>query len=375
VQKASKYRIYPSQAQITKLERTLDLCRELYNAALQERRDAYKRCGVSIGYQDQQNQLPQIKAIRPDLKAVHAQVLQDALRRLDKAFDAFFRRVKTGDNPGYPRFRSRARYDSFTYAQSGFGLEGDKLRLSKIGGVKIKLHRPIEGTIKTLTIKRSLTGKWYASFSCEVEANPLPESTEVVGIDMGLASLAHFSTDTPIENPRFFRSEEKALAKAQRELSATPKGTPERRRRRQAVARVHERIGFKRDNFSHQESRKIVNQFGIICVEGLAVSRMMLDPGYAKGIGDAAWSGFFAHLSHKAAEAGRVFLAIDPAYTTQDCSRCGNHQEMPVRVRVYRCPCCHLVIHRDLNAAINIERLGLQSLGLVPRSRLVYGAE
>src|SRR5215470_5585748 len=207
--KAFRYRIYPSHAQQSLLELWLSLCCELYNAALEERRQAFKISGKSISYQDQQDQLPEIKAARPELKRVHSQVLQDVLRRLDKAFQAFFRRVKEGNaKAGFPRFRDRARYDSFTYSQSGFSLEGDKLRLSKIGQVKINLHRPIEGEIKTLTITRTATGKWYACFSVEVENKPLPESNSAVGIDMGLHKFATLSTGEEISNPRFFREEE-----------------------------------------------------------------------------------------------------------------------------------------------------------------------
>src|SRR6266446_3318186 len=159
--KAFKYRIYPTHRQESLLEQWLDICCELYNAALQERRDAYKLTGLSITYTQQQNQLPEIKKVRTDLKDVHSQVLQDVLRRLDHAFDGFFRRVKVGQKAGYPRFRSRSGYDSFTFAQSGFEIINARLALSKIGHIKIVLHRAIEGEIKTCTIKRSSTGKWF----------------------------------------------------------------------------------------------------------------------------------------------------------------------------------------------------------------------
>src|SRR5215208_3266160 len=157
MQRAYKYRIYPSPAQQTSLGRWLALCCELYNAGLQERRDAWRIARKSVAYKDQQNQLPDIKSIRPELGMIHSQVLQDVLRRLDKAFDAFFRRVKSGDKPGFPRFRSRSRYNSFTFSQSGFAIASGKLKLSKIGNVKIKLHRPIEGKVKTLNITRNST--------------------------------------------------------------------------------------------------------------------------------------------------------------------------------------------------------------------------
>src|SRR5215210_4775160 len=176
MRKAFKYRLFPTRAQVAKLGATLDVCRELYNASLQERRDAYRLERKSVRYVEQASQLPKIKKVREDVASVHSQVLQDVLKRVEKAFAGFFRRVKTKQKAGFPRFRSHKRYDSFTYAQSGFVLKDGKLRLSKIGDVKIKLHRPIEGKVKTLTVTRSATGKWYACFSVEVEAQPLPAS-------------------------------------------------------------------------------------------------------------------------------------------------------------------------------------------------------
>ena len=227
MRKAFKYRIYPTKKQETLLKNTLGICCELYNAALQERRDAYKLAGKSINYSIQQNQLPQIKKDRPELATIHSQVLQDVLRRLDKGFDAFFRRIHNGEKPGYPRFRSRDRYESFTYAQSGFEIRSEKLALSKIGHIKIVLHRPIEGTIKTCTIKRTATGKWFATFSCDVEPKPLPVEIEAAGIDAGLKQFATLSTGETIPNPRFFRKEENELAKVQVKLSKTERKSQE----------------------------------------------------------------------------------------------------------------------------------------------------
>src|SRR5437588_12584258 len=158
--------------------------------------------------------------------------------------------------------------------------------------------------------------------------------------------------------------EEKALAKVQRKHSKLGKGTPERRRHRKVVARVHERIKFRHDNFTHQESRQIVDRFGVICVEDLHVNRMVHNHCLAKSIHDASWSGFFDKLFAKAAEAGRIALKVNPAYTSQDCSRCHHRQVMPLSERTYHCPCCLLSIDRDLNAALNIRGLGLQALGL-----------
>jgi putative transposase len=363
--KAYKYRINPSKNQESLLEQTLSICCELYNAALEERRNAYRAAGISLNYRSQADQLPEIKLLREDVKSVHSQVLQDALKRLDRSFEAFFRRVKSGEKPGYPRFRARARYDSFTYPQSGFEIKKGKLHLSKIGHIKIKLHRPIEGRIKTCTIRRTATGKWFAVFSVEVEPKPLPQSAQAVGIDAGLTAFATLSNEEKISNPRFFRKEETELSRVQRKLGAAPKRSKERTKRRKAAARVHERTANKRNDFAHQTSREIVDKFGIICIEDLMILNMLKNHCLAKSITDAAWSAFFGCLLYKAAEAGRVLVKVTPAYTSQDCSRCGHrHSELRLSDRVYHCANCSLHIDRDLNAALNILRLGLQSLGL-----------
>ncbi|MFL5705671.1 MAG: RNA-guided endonuclease InsQ/TnpB family protein, partial [Ktedonobacteraceae bacterium] len=303
------------------------------------------------------------------------QVLQNVAVRIDLAFKAFFRRCKAGEKPGFPRFRGQDRYDSFTFPQSGFQIdEQGKLAASGIGHIKIVLHRPLRGKIKTLTLRRSATGKWYASFSVECEPERLPHCSEPVGIDVGLTTFASHSTGEAIANPRFFRKEEKALAKVQRKHSKLAKGTPQRRKHRKAVARVHERIAFRRDNFTHQESRNIVNHFGVICVEDLTVHRMMHNHCLAKSIADASWSGFFDRLFSKAEEAGRTAIKVKPAYTSQECSRCHHRQSMPLSERTYHCPCCLLSLDRDLNAARNIVRLGLQSR-VIPEAPVIHAGE
>lgn len=365
--RAYKYRIYPSHAQKTCLEGWLALCCELYNAGLQERRDAYRVMRKSIAYKDQQNQLPEIKRIRPELSTIHAQVLQDVLRRLDKAFVAFFRRVKKGEKPGFPRFRSRSRYDSFTFSQSGFAIKAGKLRLSKIGRVKIKLHRPLKGKIKTLTITRISTGKWFACFAVECEPEPLPQVSDAVGIDCGLERFATLSNSEHIANPRFFRQDEKRLAKAQKRLSAATKGSRERMKRRTVVAHVHERIANRRRDFAHKESRKLVNRFAIIVFEDLNIRGMLKNPCLAKSIADAAWNRLVQFTSYKAENAGRCVVQVNPRNTSQMCSGCGEIVKKHLSVRMHACSLCGLALHRDHNAAINILALGLQSIGQATR--------
>lgn len=248
---------------------------------------------------------------------MHSQVLQNVAVRIDLAFKAFFRRCKEGSKPGFPRFRGKDRYDSITYPQSGFSIaHDDRVCLSKIGTVKLVYHRPIKGKLKTCTIHRTSTGKWYVSFSCEMEPEQLPENSDAVGIDVGLKTFATLSDGQEIENPRFFRQEEKALAKVQRKHSKLAKGTPERRKHCKAVVRVHERIAWRRQNFTHQNSRQIVNQFGLICVEDLNVNRMVHNHCLAKSISDAAWSAFFHQLASKAEEAGCQLIKVNAAYTS-----------------------------------------------------------
>ena len=229
--KAYKFRIYPTKSQRTKMERTLDLCRWTYNQTLAYRKDAWEKEGKSVSKYETHNLLPAWKEEKPELNDVFSQTLQNAQERVDLALKAFFRRVKAGENPGYPRFRGRGWYDSFTYPQKGFKLNAGKLYLSKIGNIKIKLHRSIEGKIKRLTVRRAATGKWFACFSVEIEDQLKPpwKDGSLVGVDVGLESFATLSNGETIANPRFFREEETELARVQRKLSKVPKGTPERK--------------------------------------------------------------------------------------------------------------------------------------------------
>jgi len=365
MRKMFQFRIYPTKSQEKKLNETLHECRWLYNHLLEKRKEAYEQEGKSLSCYGQQATYPMLKQERPSLNKVHSQVLQNVAVRIDLAFKAFFRRCRAGEKPGFPRFRGTDRYDSFTYPQFGFKIDPQgKLALSGIGHIKIVWHRVLRGNVKTLTIQRSSTGKWYASFSVECDPLRLPETSTQVGIDVGLKTFASLSTGEEIANPRFFRKEEKSLAKVQRKHSQLAKGTPERGKHRKVVARVHERIKFRRDNFTHQHSRSIVDRFGVITVEDLTVTRMVHNPCLAKSIADASWSAFFAQLSAKAEEAGRTLVKVNPAYTSQTCSVCGHRQQMPLSERIFACPCCHVHLDRDLNAARNICALGLQSLGL-----------
>jgi len=339
----------------------------LYNYLLEQRKNTWEQEQKSISYSKQSCEITKLKDKRPNLKQVYSQVLLNVARRLDNAFQNFFRRVKRNQNPGYPRFKGKNRFHSITYPQFGFAIKDCRLELAKIGSLKIKMHRPIKGNIKTCTITRKPTGKWYASFVVEYEPQPLPESKEVVGIDVGIKKFATLSTGEQISNPHFFKKEEKVLAKAQRKLAKITKekgrDTPEYRKAKKVVSRIHERIYFKRHDFIHQIARQIVDRFGVICVEDLRIKNMMRNNHLAKSIGEVAWGNFIQELGIKAEEAGRKFIRVKPNNTSQMCSRCHHIVPKDLSVRVHVCPHCGLVLDRDLNAAYNILALGLQSLG------------
>lgn len=320
----------------------------------------------------QQARMAKLTLANPAIGNVYSQVRQNVAVRVDLAFKAFFRRCKVGEKPGYPRFRGKGWYNSFTYPQSNnsFKLtENDtKIYLSKVGCVKIVYHRKMEGTFKTCIVKRTSTSKWYVCISCEnVPQTKVQPSNLQVGIDVGLKTFAVFSDGTTIENPRFFKQSEKALAKAQRKLAKQAKGTPERAKAKRVVAKVYEKMVNRRDDFTHQQSRRIVNTYGTICVEDLDIKNMTVNgqfPSIRRGIMDVAWKKFHGKTGYKAENAGRQFVKSQPAYTSQDCSDCGNRQMMKLSDRTYVCPVCGVSIARDLNAAKNILAVGLHSLAI-----------
>jgi putative transposase len=252
-----KIRLFPNRAQERELETTLETCRLVYNSLVNDRKFQYDTAKVSAGRYTQQAYLPVWKKDHPELKAVYSQVLQDVVHRVDLAFKAFFDRVAKGETPGFPRRKGEGQYDSFTYTQNDSFKVGDStVRLAKIGQVKAKLHRRPWGELKTCTVRR-INGKWFACLCQEIEAERLPPSVEAIGIDVGLKTFAALSNGEFIDNPRFFRKEEKALAKAQRKLSKQKRGSRERRKARKVVSRIHERIRNRRHDFCHQAARRL----------------------------------------------------------------------------------------------------------------------
>lgn len=367
VRRTYKYRLKPTRAQRTQLERTLELCRSVYNSTLAIRKSTYERTGKGLSRYDTSKLLPTWKANYTPLKQVYSQVLQNVQARVDLAFQAFFRRVKAGDSPGYPRFKGIGQYTSITYPQYGRGavLNERVLHLAKIGDVKVVVHRSVVGRIKTVTVQRS-AGKWYACFACEVPAQPLPASDEVVGIDLGLKTFAMLSNGESIKRQRWMKRDAKDIARLQRKKERLPKGSKARRKVVQALNHAHQRATNRRNDFAHQESRKLVNRYGLMAFEKLDIRGMQANGNTVinRSITDVAWGRFVQYTAYKAESAGRRVVQINPKGTTQECSGCGVVVPKDLSVRVHDCPDCGLKLDRDLNAALNILGRGLASVGM-----------
>lgn len=363
MRKTYKFRLYPTDMQQQILDAQLGEACRLYNAALQERRDAYQYCGMSLNYYDQANQL---KAIRDDgaCELANFSACQDILRRVEKTFKAFFRRIKTGAvKPGYPRFKSRQRFDSYTFPIYGNGcrLKGTRLYLQGVGNLKVKLHRPVGGVIKTITVKRAC-GQWYACLNVEVEASPLPEMNTRTGIDVGLIAFATLADGTTVENPRYYRRAQAKLRVAQRRVTRRKRGGKNRRKAVLLLQKAHAKIKNQRTDFHHKVARALVNTYSIIAVEDLHIKGLASGM-LAKSVNDAGWGGFIAKLTYKAEEAGRLLVKVNPRGTSQTCL-CGAEVPKTLSQRWHVCTSCGLFAARDHVSAQLILRLGLSLLGL-----------
>ncbi|HUV34765.1 MAG TPA: transposase [Candidatus Desulfaltia sp.] len=348
------YRLYPSKTQTKVLDEQLELCRQTYNWLLQDCRSTYKETGKLLTQFDLNQALTALKRQRSETKKVHSQVLQNISKRIKDGYTSFFARREAGLKAGLPRFKKYGRYRSITYPQSGFKIEDDRLSLSKVGEIKIQLHREIQGRIKTLTVKRLPSGKWYACFSCIVEAQLCEKPFEDVGIDVGLNSYAILSDGTRIGNPRHLRKSEKRLASLQRCMSRKRRGSRNWVKARTRVARLHEMIGNCRTDFLHKASRKIADTYETVYVEDLKIMNMVRNHCLAKSISDAGWGRFMGMIAYKAESAGGRLIQVDPRGTTQVCCHCGETVLKTLSDRIHACPCCGLVMSRDLNAALNI---------------------
>ncbi|HEV2458032.1 MAG TPA: transposase [Ktedonobacterales bacterium] len=363
VRKTYKYKLMPTPVQARALERVLRGCRTLYNVALFQRKTWWERGqGRSATYHQQQAELPDLKTACSEYAEINAQVLQDVLVRLDRTFQAFFHRIAAGEKPGYPRFQGRGRYNSFTYPQvgehGGARLNSGHLVLSRIGKLAVRWSRPIEGTPKTVTISREADG-WYACFSCmDVPVQPLPQTGCETGIDVGLKVFLITADGEVVENPRHYRTAEKQLVKAQRRVARRKLGSHRRGKAIALLKRKHQKVQRQRRDFHHKTALALVRQYDTIYLEDLQVGNMVRNHHLAKGMSDAGWGRFRAILTSKAACTGKWVNAVPPAFTSQDCSGCGERVPKSLSVRTHVCPFCGLVLDRDETAALNILRAG-----------------
>ncbi len=362
MRKAYKYRLHPNRSQAEALDAMLETHRRLYNSALAERRDVYEAEGRSVSYREQSARLKEARKRDPYLARTNFSSAQATLRKLERSFKAYFRRVKAGEVPGYPRFKGCERFRLVEFPSYGDGCrlkDIGRLYLQNVGHIKVKVHRPVEGRIKTVCVKKSC-GKWYVIFSCDLgDAPEVATDGAAVGIDLGLKNFLVTSSGESVEPPRCYRKAQKKLRRVQRSLSRKKKGSNRRRKAREKVARLHLKTANQRRDFHHKQARKLVDAHGLIVhealnIRGIARSRL------AKSTHDAGWAAFLNILTQKAEEAAVRVIAVDPRNTTQACSSCGAIPEIKKKLseRIHSCCSCGYVADRDVNAAQNILRLG-----------------
>jgi putative transposase len=385
------FRLYPTTKQISSLQAWLDLHRELYNAALQERRDAYRKRSVSLSYLDQQNELPEVKRLCPELVPLGSHALQETVRRIDRAFKAFFRRVRQGQPPGFPRFQGRDRFDSFAYPDPAgwkvLNQEGHHgvLQIKNLGHIKMRGKPRValsSGELRTLTVRRH-TGRWYATigvrFAEEAIARKSAPAHTTIGLDAGCLSLVATSDGKLVENPKHLSCAMAKLHKVQRNLARKKRGSRNRQKARKRVSRLHEQVAERRKDFHHKLSANITKTYSFITVEKLKLKNMSrtargtkeepgrnvkAKSGLNRSLMDAGIGQLYSMIAYKAEEAGGRLEKVAPYGTSQRCSMCGKNVPKSLAVRTHHCPHCGYTEDRDINAARNILLLGLSQAGL-----------
>lgn len=358
VLKTYKYRLYPTKAQCGILGSQLELHRQLYNAALEQRVFAYKQRGKSVSCYGQINELPNLKAECPEYQTCNQSSLGQTLRRLDKSFQGFFRRVKSGQKAGFPRFRKFGAFDTIEFSgmRNGGQIRDNRLYIQHAGLIKVKWHRELPVKPKTLSITRR-NDKWYVNFIVDMPAEALPPAGHDVGIDVGLTAFIATSDGETIEAPKHFVRAHHRIKRAQQRVARRKKGGNRRRKAAVLLAKHHEHIQNQRRDFHHKTARKLVNENDMIAAEKLNIAGLVRNNHLSKAISDAGWGAFLNILRDKAESAGRAYVEVNPSGTSQRCSGCDAVVQKSLSVRVHSCPSCGLVIDRDVNAARNILKL------------------
>jgi len=357
MRRAFKFRLYPSSNQARELGIMVETHRRLYNAALEQRKLAYETRGISLNYYVQANQLKDLRADDPYQARTNFSSEQATLRRLDTSYQNFFRRCKQGSRaPGFPRFKGRDHFDSVTFPTYGDGirLNDNRLRVQHVGTIRTKVHRTVEGTVKTASLVRE-GDKWFVVLSCDLGTVVVPPSTlPAGGIDVGLEAFLTTSDGQRIENPRYLKAEIPQLRRLQRATSRKKRGGRNRRKASRRVRVLHACVRNLRHEHHHQTALFLIRLYGLIGVEGLRVSNMLKNHSLARAISDAGWAGFVNVLRCKAERAGAEVVAVSPCGTSQECSGCGVEVPKKLGERWHTCPHCGLSLHRDENAARNI---------------------
>jgi putative transposase len=356
-----KFRLFTNINQDRELAIMLESHRRLYNTCLDQRITAYQTTQVGISYHEQSAWFKAQRAINPYFARLNFSTAQATMRRLDKAYMAFFRRCKMGKTPGFPRFKARDRFNSINFPRHGDGirLNDNRLRVQHVGVIRCKVHRRVEGTIKTVALKRE-GDKWFLMLSCDLgDGHVIPSALPAVGIDVGLENFLTTSAGEVVTNPRFLKKELPALRRAQRAVSRKKKGSANRRKARKTVRVMHARVANLRREHHFKTALSLVRCYGLIAVERLNIQGMLRSHWMSRAISDAGWASFLEILSHKAESAGATVVAVNPRGTSQRCCGCDTEVRKALSIRKHACPHCGLTLHRDENAARNILARGL----------------
>lgn len=356
--KSYKFRLYPNKTQARELERTLETHRRLYNDFLDDRIHCWECAGVSLNYAFQCRRFTILKRSNPHYQQVNSGSAQQTIRQLDMTFQAFFNRIIKGEKPGFPRFKGKGQFNSFRFGISGnhpngFKLLDKKLRLQFIGTIRVKVHREMEGRVKSATIKRE-NSKWYVVFTCDLGDVHVPESTNPpVGIDLGVRHFLTTSEGEHVENPRPLETNLKELRRRQRSVSRKKKGSNSQKKAKNRVRDLHWHIANQRRDFHHKTAKKLTDSYGFIAAENLNIQGMVKSRRLGHAVTDTGWGQFLTILGHKAESAGARLVLVNPQNTSQQCSNCGKIVQKDLSIRIHRCQ-CGTVLDRDVNAAKNI---------------------
>jgi putative transposase len=356
-----KYRLLGNKMAFNKLDTWLYLCRYLYNVALSQRISIYRQNKGRIRKNEQQSQLPELKMEFPEYKEINSQTLQQVVERLDNNIECFFRRIKEGaKKASFPRFKSQNRYNSFVLKQFGWKLNGKYLMITNVGKFKIRLSRPVEGDIKTITIRKE-HNNWYACFSCNnVPEKKLPKLDTIVGLDVGIKSFLVDSDGNVTDNPRYLKNSEAILRRRHKSFDRSKKGSKRKSDARILLSKAYEKVKNQRNDFLHKLSTQYVKNYGTLVFENLNIKGLVMNSRMSKAISDVGWGYFYEYCAYKAEEAGRQIIQINRFEpTSKTCSECGAiNEKLHLGDRKWVCLSCGVLHDRDHNAAKNIKRVG-----------------